>query len=79
MDSYGILHDPPVPSGSLIELTDTGRTQALQSGHQRVAAARLSVDIDVHAILTGFALGHVLVEQSPTAANAAGRRTAAAR
>ena len=45
--AFGVLHDPPVPGRSLVDLADAGCPQLFQPGHQLVEAAGLTVDVDV--------------------------------
>src|SRR5580700_4564603 len=63
--AFGVLHDPPVPGRSLVDFADPGCPQVFQPDHQIVEAARFTVDVDVQAVLAGFALGHVLEQQPP--------------
>ena len=66
-----ILHDPPVPGRSLVDLADADCPQLFQPSRQHVEAAWLTVDIDVQAVLPGLAFGHLLKQQPPAAADAA--------
>jgi hypothetical protein len=53
--AFGVLHDPPVPGRSLVDLADAGCPQLFQPGHQLVEAAGLTVYVDVQAVLAGLA------------------------
>jgi hypothetical protein len=65
--AFGVLHDPPAPGRSLVDIADAGCPELFQPGHQFVEAAGFAVDVDVQAVLPGLALGHVLEQQPPAA------------
>ncbi len=56
----------------LVHLLDAGRPQVFQPGQQLVETAAFAVDVEVQAVLALLALGYVLEEQAPAAADAAG-------
>ncbi|MCU1644168.1 MAG: hypothetical protein JWN03_4443 [Nocardia sp.] len=60
------------PAGPLSNFADAGGAEIVQAGDELLEAAGLAVHVDVQAVLGGFGFGHVLEEQPPAVAYAAG-------